>query len=67
LIYKKGQGEIKKAYVMIKFCNKNKDKSPIGLEKYDEVIVERSFTVEKNKFKVNGKTKKNSEIKEMFK
>ena len=53
----------------IRFCNKNKDKSPIGLEKYDEVIIERSLSAqdEKNKFTVNGKIKKNNEIKEMFK
>ena len=69
LIYKKGSGEVKKAKVTIRFCNKNKDKSPIGLEKYDEVIIERSLSAqdEKNKFTVNGKIKKNNEIKEMFK
>lgn len=39
LIYKKGNGEVKKAQVTIKFCNKNKEKSPVGLEKYDEVEV----------------------------
>lgn len=38
------------------------------MEKFDEILLERTFAVDgQSKFKVNGKGKKSSEIKEMFK
>ena len=41
LVYKQGQAGVTKATVTITFYNGDKDKSPVGFEKYDEIIVRR--------------------------
>ena len=68
LIYKKGLGQIKEAKVKIIFCNRNKQKSPLGYENVDELIIERTFSVDcKSKFKINKVKKTNAQVKEIFK
>ena len=69
MIYLKGQTNIRKAIVKITFTNYDKTKSPAGYEASDEIVLERIISIHSNKYKilVNGRNKKQSEVKGIFK
>ena len=68
LIYKNGQAGITKCSVSIVFDNSNPAQSPIGLESQTEFEVTRQIIVGgKNKYLLNGSTKTNTQISDLFK
>jgi len=68
LIYKNGQSGVTKAMVSALFDNRNKSQSPIGLEDLDEFEITRTIIVGgKTKYMLNGVTKTNTQIMDIFK
>jgi structural maintenance of chromosome 2 len=67
LIYKQGQGGVKKASVSLVFDNKDKKQSPIGFEQYDEITVTREVAVGgKNKYMINGHVAQQQRVQNLF-
>jgi len=66
LIYKYGNTGVNKASVQITFDNSNKKNSPIGMEDYDEIIVERTIYQGKTKYYLNGSVVKQENIGSLF-
>lgn len=67
LVYKQGQAGVTKATVTITFENGEKEKSPLGYEKYDEIIVRRQIIVNgRNTYTINGTAATNSRVADMF-
>ena len=68
LIYKNGQSGVTKATVSIVFDNRNKSQCPIGLENQDEFEITRQIIIGgKTKYLLNGVTKTNTQIMDIFK
>ena len=56
LVYKQGQAGITKATVSITFDNLDKERSPVGSEHLDEIIVTRTLVIGgRSKYLINGK------------
>jgi len=67
LIYKEGQTRVTKASVSVKFDNSDKERSPIGYNKVDEITVTRVIHVQnKNKYYINGATAQAARVRDLF-
>jgi len=67
LVYKNGQAGVTKATVSINFDNREKSKSPLGYEHYDEVTVTRQVVIGgKNKYLINGTNVQNNRVADFF-
>lgn len=66
LIYKQGNSGVTKASVTIIFDNTNKEQSPPGYEKFDEISVCRTIESEKSKCFINGRTQTMEKLKSLF-
>ena len=66
LIYKYGNTGVNKASVTITFDNKDKKNSPLGVEEYDEIQVERTIYQGKTKYYLNGHLAKQENIGNLF-
>jgi structural maintenance of chromosome 2 len=67
LIYKRGQAGITRASVTAIFDNRDKSKSPLGMEHLDKVTVTRQITMNKaTKYLVNGHTKTQEAVQSLF-
>uniref|UniRef100_A0A0N5AQ25 Structural maintenance of chromosomes protein n=1 Tax=Syphacia muris TaxID=451379 RepID=A0A0N5AQ25_9BILA len=67
LVYKQGQAGVTKATVTITFDNSDREKSPVGYEKYNEIIVRRQIIVNgRNTYTINGTAATNSRVADMF-
>ncbi|BES88116.1 structural maintenance of chromosomes protein [Nesidiocoris tenuis] len=67
LIYKSGQAGVTKATVTIVFDNRDKHRSPINYEQYDEITVSRQIIVAgKTRFMINGVSVNNKALTDFF-
>ncbi|KAL6267069.1 hypothetical protein P5V15_000145 [Pogonomyrmex californicus] len=67
LVYKSGQAGIKKASVTITFDNRDRERSPMGYEEYEEIAITRQVVIGgKNKYMVNGTNVPNKRVQDMF-
>merc|ERR1712106_571156 len=67
LVYKNGQAGVTKATVSINFDNREKSKSPLGYEHYDEVTITRQVVIGgKNKYLINGSNVQNNRVQDFF-
>ncbi|XP_075212071.1 structural maintenance of chromosomes 2 [Lycorma delicatula] len=67
LVYKSGQAGITKASVTVTFDNRDRNKSPIGYDRYEEITITRQIVVGgKNKYMINGSTVQNKKVNDLF-
>lgn len=67
LIYKRGQAGVTKASVTIVFDNKDKKKSPIGFEQYDQISVTRQIVLGgTSKYLINGHRAQQQTVQNLF-
>ncbi|RWS22754.1 structural maintenance of chromosomes protein 2-like protein, partial [Leptotrombidium deliense] len=67
LIYKNGQTGVSKASVTITFDNKEKERSPMGYEQYDDIVIRREVNLNsRTKYFINGFNASNSQVSDLF-
>ncbi|XP_040571825.2 LOW QUALITY PROTEIN: structural maintenance of chromosomes protein 2-like [Lepeophtheirus salmonis] len=67
LVYKNGQAGVTKASVSITFDNRDKSKTPLGYESYDEIVITRSVVLGgKNRYLINGTNIQNNRVNDLF-
>lgn len=67
LVYKEGQAGVRKASVTIVFNNKDKDHSPFGYEKFDQITVTRQVVIGgKSKYLINGHNAQMERVTNLF-
>ena len=67
LVYKSGQAGISKASVTLVFDNTDKERGPVGYEKFGEISVMRQVVIGgRNKYLINGHVSQPSKVQNLF-